>query len=83
MQNRYSIGERQGEPIVVYCAHEGIAFVPYDPLGADPMKHGAPLASAEGGLADIGKHLGATSTQMANDLQKKQGVFTRSGTFAR
>src|SRR6476660_1795597 len=24
-----------------------VAFVPYGPLGADPMKHGAPLASAE------------------------------------
>ena len=51
--------------MVAYCAREGVAFVPYGPLGADPMKHGAPLASAEGVLADIGKHLGATSTQMA------------------
>jgi pyridoxine 4-dehydrogenase len=65
VQNRYSVGECQEEPMVVYCAREGIAFVPYGPLGADPMKHGAPLASAEGGLADIGKHLGATSTQVA------------------
>ena len=51
--------------MVVYCAREGIAFVPYGPLGADPMQHGAPLAAAEGVLADIGKHLGATSTQVA------------------
>jgi aryl-alcohol dehydrogenase-like predicted oxidoreductase len=29
------------------------------------MKHGAPLASAEGALADIGKNLGATATQVA------------------
>ena len=56
VQNRYSVGERQGDPIVDYCAREGIAFVPYGPLGADPMKHGAPLASAEGPLAEIGKH---------------------------
>jgi pyridoxine 4-dehydrogenase len=65
VQNRYSVGERQGDPIVDYCAREGIAFVPYGPLGADPMKHGAPLASAEGVLADIGKQLGATPTQVA------------------
>jgi len=65
VQNRYSVGDCQEEPMVAYCAREGVAFVPYGPLGADPMKHGAPLASAEGGLADIGKHLGATSTQVA------------------
>jgi len=29
------------------------------------MKHGAPLASAQGVLAEIGKHLGATATQVA------------------
>ncbi len=65
VQNRYSVGERQGDPMVDHCAREGIAFVPYGPLGADPMKRGAPLASAEGTLADIGKHLGATATQVA------------------
>jgi len=65
VQNRYSIGERQEEPMMAYCAREGIAFVPYGPLGADPMKPGAPLASAECALADIGKKLGATATQVA------------------
>ena len=65
VQNRYSVGERQGDPMVDYCAREGIAFVPYGPLGADPMKPGAPLASAEGVLADVGKDLGATTTQVA------------------
>ena len=39
--------------------------MPYGPLGADPMKQGAPLASAEGALAEIGRHLGATATQVA------------------
>ena len=65
VQNRYSVGERQGEPMVVCCDREGVAFVPYGPLGADPMKQGAPLASAQGALADIGKHFGATATQVA------------------
>jgi pyridoxine 4-dehydrogenase len=65
VQNRYSVSERQGDPMVDYCAREGVAFVPYGPLGADPMKQGAPLASAEGVLADVGKSLGATATQVA------------------
>ena len=65
VQNRYSVAEGQGDLMVDYCAREGLAFVPYGPLGADPMKHGAPLAFAEGALADIAKHLGATATQVA------------------
>ena len=65
VQNRYSVGERQGDPMVDCCAREGLAFVPYGPLGADPMKHGAPLALAEGALANVGKSLGATATQVA------------------
>ena len=43
VQNRYSVLEHQADSIVDYCAREGIAFVPYGPLGADPMKQGAPL----------------------------------------
>ena len=65
VQNRYSVGERQGNPMVDCCAREGIAFIPYGPLGADPMKQGAPLAWAEGALANVGKSLGATATQVA------------------
>jgi pyridoxine 4-dehydrogenase len=65
VQNRCSVGERHNDPMVNYCAREGVAFVPYGPLGADPMKPGAPLASAQGALAEIGKHLGATATQVA------------------
>ncbi len=65
VQNRYSVTEHQADPIVDYCAGAGIAFIPYGPLGADPMKPGAPLASAEGVLAEVGKKLGATTTQVA------------------
>ena len=51
--------------MVAFCEREGVAFVPYGPLGADPMKQGAPLASAAGALAEIGKELGVTTTQVA------------------
>jgi pyridoxine 4-dehydrogenase len=82
VQNRYSVGERQGDPMVAYCAREGVAFVPYGPLGADPMKHGAPLASAQGPLAEIGKQLGATATQVALSwlLQRAPNVLPIPGT---
>ena len=66
VQNRYSVGERQGDPMVVYSAREGVAFVPHGPLGVDPTMHGAPIASTKGALADIGKRLGATATQVAS-----------------
>jgi pyridoxine 4-dehydrogenase len=65
VQNRYSVTEHQADPIVDYCAREGIAFIPYGPLGADPMKQGAPLATATGPLADVGKTLGVTTSQVA------------------
>jgi pyridoxine 4-dehydrogenase len=82
VQNRYSVGERQGDPMVDRCAREGIAFVPYGPLGADPMKQGAPLASAEGALANVGKSLGATATQVALSwlLQRAPNILLIPGT---
>ena len=82
VQNRYSVGERQGEPMVAYCAREGMAFIPYGPLGADPMKHGAPLASAEGTLADIARKLGATATQVALSwlLHRAPNILPIAGT---
>jgi aryl-alcohol dehydrogenase-like predicted oxidoreductase len=51
-------------------------------LGADPIKQGAPLASAEGALADIGKQLGATATQVALSwlLHRAPNIFPIPGT---
>lgn len=36
VQNEYNVGERTSDAVVDYCAREGIAFVPYYPLGAKP-----------------------------------------------
>ena len=46
------------------------------------MKHGAPLASAEGALADVGKHLGATATQVALNwlLHRSPNILPIPGT---
>lgn len=33
VQNRYSVLERQWEPVLEYCKSEGIAFIPWFPIG--------------------------------------------------
>ncbi|WP_404786921.1 aldo/keto reductase [Altericista sp. CCNU0014] len=53
VQNRFSINDRTGEDILDYCTQHNIAFIPWGPLGANPLKQGTPLAKTEGILADI------------------------------
>lgn len=36
VQNEYNLDERKSDDVVDYCAREGIVFVPYYPLHADP-----------------------------------------------
>lgn len=43
VQNRFNQEERAQESLVDYAAELGIAFIPYGPLGAHPMKQGAAL----------------------------------------
>ena len=33
VQNRYSIGNREAEPVLDYCRENGIAFIPWFPIG--------------------------------------------------
>jgi pyridoxine 4-dehydrogenase len=82
VQNRYSAAEHERDPMVDYCAGAGIAFIPYGPLGADPMKQGAPLATATGPLADLGKILNATTTQVALSwlLHRAENILPIPGT---
>ncbi len=65
VQNRFSVAEHESDSILEFCASQSIAFLPYGPLGADPMQAGAPLASADGVLAEIASELKATRTQVA------------------
>jgi pyridoxine 4-dehydrogenase len=65
VQNRYSVAERKDDAIVDFCADRGILFLPYGPLGADPMKPGAPLASASGPLAEVAERLQISRSQLA------------------
>lgn len=65
VQNRFSITERTGEDVLNYCTQQDIAFIPYGPLGAHPLKRGTPLADAEGTLAEIAQKYGVKPNQIA------------------
>ncbi len=43
VQNKYNVADRAYEDVVAYCAREGIAFVPWYPLGAGALTGDAAL----------------------------------------
>ena len=47
IQNRFNMAEAHGGDLVDYTAAKGIAFIPYGPLGANPMQPGARLDPGE------------------------------------
>ena len=47
VQNRFNMAETDAGDLVDYTAENGIAFIPYGPLGANPMQHGAKLEPRE------------------------------------
>lgn len=65
VQNRFSINDRMGEDILDYCTQYNIAFIPWGPLGANPLKQGTPLTKAEGILADIAARHSMRPNQIA------------------
>jgi pyridoxine 4-dehydrogenase len=65
VQNRFSISDRTNQDILDYCTQNNIAFIPYGSLGAHPLKQGAPLASAEGILAEIAQNKEFKPNQIA------------------
>ena len=62
VQNRFNQAERADEEIIDFTQEQGIAFIPYGPLGAHPMQRGAPLAHAG---ADQSQPGGGTPAQRA------------------
>jgi aryl-alcohol dehydrogenase-like predicted oxidoreductase len=58
VQNRYNVADRTWDGVVDYCEREGLAFIPWFPLGAGNL-----AVSAE--LERIGMRLGATAYQVA------------------
>jgi pyridoxine 4-dehydrogenase len=59
VQNRYSLADRAWEPVLDHCEREGIAFLPWFPLGAGR------LAEAGGALVEIARRHHATPAQVA------------------
>ena len=59
VQNRYSLADRAWEPVVDHCEREGIAFLPWFPLGAGS------LAEAGGTLVAVARRHQATPAQVA------------------
>lgn len=47
VQNRYNMAETGQDDLVDYTADKGMAFIPYGPLGANPMQQGAKLEPRE------------------------------------
>ena len=65
VQNKYSLSDRQYENVLDYCTANNIAFIPHGSLGAHPLKQGAPLANAEGAIANIATKKGVKPNQIA------------------
>ncbi len=66
VQNRFGLADRRDDPLVDLLAEEDIAYLPYGPLGAHPMRPGAPVATDGGdALAAVAARHQATPAQIA------------------
>ena len=59
VQNMYNLVSRQSEDVLDYCAREGIAFIPWYPLGAGRLTRAGSV------LERVATKLGATAAQVA------------------
>ena len=59
IQNRYNLADREYDPVVDWCARQGVGFIPWFPLDA-----GA-LARPGGAVAEVARRLDATPSQVA------------------
>jgi pyridoxine 4-dehydrogenase len=59
VQNRYNLADRDAEPVLEYCQHEGIGFIPWFPMATGR------LASPRGPLQRIAGEHGVTPAQLA------------------
>jgi aryl-alcohol dehydrogenase-like predicted oxidoreductase len=75
VQNRYSLGDRESEAVLVACERDGIAFLPWHPLGAGSLAEASELESA------AAAH-GATAAQVAIAwlLQRSPAILPIPGT---
>jgi pyridoxine 4-dehydrogenase len=59
VQNLYNLSSRRADPTVEYCQREGIAFIPWFPIG------GGLLTGSDGALRDVADEHDATTAQVA------------------
>jgi pyridoxine 4-dehydrogenase len=59
VQNLFNLVNRSAEPVLEYCEHEGIAFIPWFPIA------NRELANPSGPLGSLAAELDATPTQLA------------------
>jgi pyridoxine 4-dehydrogenase len=80
VQNAYSLVERSGEPVLDLCAQEGIAWVPFFPLGS--AFPGRPKVTDQPAVIETARALGATPSQvgLAWLRQHAPNVLLISGT---
>lgn len=76
VQNRFNVAEENGVDVLSYSTAEGIAFVPWGPLGASPMKHGSPLAQESSGRRN---HSGA-QIALRSLLERAPNILPIPGT---
>ena len=71
VQNRYNLIDRKSEPVLEYCEQQGIAFLPWYPMGGSAGRsiNKTVLASSESGtnhpFADFARDHNATVTQIS------------------
>jgi aryl-alcohol dehydrogenase-like predicted oxidoreductase len=81
VQNRYSLDQREHDPVLRACAERGIAFVPYFAIAGDSRQAGGSDTGSQA-LAEVAKRRGATPAQvrLAWTLHQAPNVLAIPGT---
>ena len=64
VSNAFSVLQRDDAPLVDLCAREGIAYLPFFPLGASPVRSGAG-AHEDDAVSTVAERNGASPVQVA------------------
>jgi pyridoxine 4-dehydrogenase len=65
VQNRYNVVDRGWEDVVAYCEREGIAFIPWYPLGAGTLEMRADERATRERVERVARRRGASALQVA------------------
>lgn len=65
VQNRYNVMDREWDAMVDYCEREGIAFIPWYPLGAGKLDRSGHSEAMRARIDRVAERLGASAMQVA------------------